>query len=399
MKIEQSAVALQSQHASASLHYQQSTLRTWVGERRPDFEGQAPARNANAGVVVSLSAAARAAIEMGQARAQLRNSWQQQAAGVASASAGASNATNAIEQANDAVRNDPRLRLLIDMVEAITGRAVQIFDARQLQADSGSVSTAPKTATTAAGTPAAAAQPAGWGVEFDAREVVAESESTRVSAQGVVRTSDGKEIRFDLQLDMSREFVQESSVSVRAGDAVVRTDPLVINFGGSGAELTDTRFAFDLNADGKTENIAFVAGNSGFLALDKNGDGRINDGTELFGPGSGNGFTDLAKYDSDGNHWIDENDAVYSQLQVWQRDANGQDQLSSLAEKASVPCTWARLPVRFRSIPPPISRSGWCAAAACFCMSRVRPAACSRSICSRLSDPRDRPSCRLKIAR
>ncbi len=37
-------------------------------------------------------------------------------------------------------------------------------------------------------------------------------------------------------------------------------------------------------------NIAFATGNSGFLAFDKNADGMINDGSELFGPESGNGF-------------------------------------------------------------------------------------------------------------
>ena len=40
----------------------------------------------------------------------------------------------------------------------------------------------------------------------------------------------------------------------------------------------------------------------------------------------------MKQYDQDGNHWIDEGDAVYSQLRVWQRDASGKDQLTSLAQ-------------------------------------------------------------------
>ena len=71
---------------------------------------------------------------------------------------------------------------------------------------------------------------------------------------------------------------------------------------------------------------------SGFLVLDKNGDGRINDGSELFGPQSGSGFGELRAYDTDGNGWIDENDAIFDKLLVWSRDASGKDQLYKLKD-------------------------------------------------------------------
>jgi hypothetical protein len=324
MKITQSTVAMQSQHASALLSSQKTTLRAWVGNRRPDFEGHRSNQAASDGVRLSLSAAGKARAHLSELPARPTETTQ----------------TDAVAQSNDAVRNDPRMRLLMDMVEAITGQPVRVFDARELQAGTSAASvpaqasttTGSKQATTSAHTATAASSaPAGWGLEMDSHTVNAELETTQVIAQGVVQTADGQRINFSLQLQMSRAFVQTSSTSVRAGDAV-RQDPLVINFGGTGVELSNTQFAFDLNADGQKENIAFVAGGSGFLALDKNGDGQINDGTELFGPKSGNGFADLAQYDQDGNHWIDENDAVYSQLRVWQRDASGQDQLTSLAQ-------------------------------------------------------------------
>jgi len=319
MKIDQSIIAFQSQHASASLHTQESTLRAWVGKQRPDFEGQRT-RAAQQGVTVSVSSQA---LALARAQAQVQASAKP-AADVKQA--------DAVSQADEPVTNDPHLRMLMAMVEAITGRAVRVFDASELQANTSQVAAATPSATPTAAAPAAPAQqPAGWGLEVDTHEVVSESESTQVSAQGVVRTADGQQINFTLQLSMSRSFYQESSSSIRAGDAV-RKDPLVINFSGTGAQLTDSTFAFDLNADGKAENIAFATGGSGFLALDKNGDGQINNGQELFGPSSGNGFTDLAQYDQDGNQWIDENDAVYSQLRVWQRDASGQDRLTTLAQ-------------------------------------------------------------------
>ncbi len=53
----------------------------------------------------------------------------------------------------------------------------------------------------------------------------------------------------------------------------------------------------------------------------------------MFGTRSGNGFADLAKLDSDGNHWLDEADAGFNALRVWQHDASGQSQLSSLRDK------------------------------------------------------------------
>jgi len=323
MKIAQSDLTLQSQHASASLRTQQSTLRAWVGDKRPDFERDSPERRS--GVTVTLSEVARAA-----ARQDLRSQWRAMAQARGAGPAPEVQAGRAVEKSKDAARNDPRLSMLIEMVENITGRAVQVFDASELQADAPALQAVPAASATAS--PSPAPQPAaGWGVEMDVHEVVAETETMQMQAQGVVRTADGLEIQFELKLEMSRQFVQETNISIREGDAV-RKDPLVINFGGKGAELTDTQFAFDLNADGQTENISFVAGGSGFLVLDKNRDGRVNDGGELFGPASGDGFADLAQYDQDGNQWIDENDAVYQQLQVWQRDAKGQDQLSTLAQ-------------------------------------------------------------------
>ncbi len=95
--------------------------------------------------------------------------------------------------------------------------------------------------------------------------------------------------------------------------------------------MTDQKFAFDLDADGTEDSISFVQG-AGFLTLDRNGDGIVNNGTELFGPNTGNGFDELQVYDEDGNHWIDENDSVYSQLKVWTKDADGNDVLRSLKE-------------------------------------------------------------------
>jgi hypothetical protein len=109
-------------------------------------------------------------------------------------------------------------------------------------------------------------------------------------------------------------------------------DPLVINLNGGNAELSDLYFEFDLNSDGEIETLHQTATGTGFLAFDKNQNGKIDDGSELFGPNSQNGFGELSHYDSDKNGWIDENDAIYSQLSFMDFDGNGQQPLRSIGE-------------------------------------------------------------------
>ena len=107
-------------------------------------------------------------------------------------------------------------------------------------------------------------------------------------------------------------------------------DPLVINLNSSSAHVSDQKFYFDL--DGKLDEISRLAAGSGFLALDKNGEGNINDGNELFGTKSKDGFADLATYDEDGNGWIDENDPIFDKLQIWTKDASGRDILCAIGK-------------------------------------------------------------------
>ena len=90
------------------------------------------------------------------------------------------------------------------------------------------------------------------------------------------------------------------------------------------------RFDFDLDSDGTREKLPLVSG-SGF-AFDRNANGRIDDGRELFGPASGDGFSELARLDDDANGWIDEADAAWSQLRVWRPDAAGKGSVRSLSE-------------------------------------------------------------------
>jgi hypothetical protein len=174
--------------------------------------------------------------------------------------------------------------------------------------------------------------PAGnFALSYSRSESFFESETTAFSARGVVNTKDGREIDFRLDLELHREFYSEENVSLQAGNALV--DPLVLDFDGNPAALTDTRFQFDLDGDGDQEAVPFLASDSAFLAFDRNGDGVINDGTELFGPTTGDGFRELAAYDEDGNNFIDEGDAIFNALSLYNKNGQGEDSLVSLRDR------------------------------------------------------------------
>ena len=162
---------------------------------------------------------------------------------------------------------------------------------------------------------------------------VGESESTTFASKGLVQTADGRNIDFNVEVSMSRAFM--SQIDTLEVQEYIKTDPLMINLDTNIGSVSDQKFFFDLDSDGDEEQISFAGKGSGFLALDKNGDGKINDGSELFGTCSGDGFKDLAAYDEDGNGWIDENDSVFSKLKVWTKDENGNDYLIDL-KKADV---------------------------------------------------------------
>ena len=150
-----------------------------------------------------------------------------------------------------------------------------------------------------------------------------EMEYTAFQSQGCVKTQDGREITFGIEVEMSRAFCEKYD-SVFVQDVPVTCDPLVFNLEGDIGKISDQKFLFDLNVDGTAEENSFTEQGSGFLALDKNKDGEINDGSELFGTKSGDGFKDLAEYDEDGNGWIDENDAIFDDLSIWTLNEAGE---------------------------------------------------------------------------
>ena len=124
-------------------------------------------------------------------------------------------------------------------------------------------------------------------------------------------------------------------------------DPLILDLDGDGIHTVSINdgVKFDHDGDGFKENSGWVSAQDGLLALDLNNDGKINNGSELFGDEmlltatnikAQDGFAALAQYDLDGNNKIDANDAVYDSLRVWvdsdQDGVTDAGELKTLAE-------------------------------------------------------------------
>lgn len=232
-------------------------------------------------------------------------------------------------KADEEAQKDPRIKLIESFVYQLTGKRIK-FKCEAPKIDQNFKVETPGITFVVRG--GGKQDGSGFGMVYEYQEIVTEQENVKFNSGGYVTTADGRTIAFNLEFEMSRSFYMQTNLSLRLGDAAKTVDPLVVVFGNGTPTLTSTKHAFDLTANGTAENISFATGNSGFLALDKNSDGIINDGTELFGPTSGNGFFELRQYDTDNNGWIDENDEVFGQLLLLTMTSDGEKTLFKLGD-------------------------------------------------------------------
>jgi DNA repair exonuclease SbcCD ATPase subunit len=112
------------------------------------------------------------------------------------------------------------------------------------------------------------------------------------------------------------------------------TSPIVLDLTGKGSISTVapqlSNAMFDLEGTGKKSKVGWIENGSGLLALDLNGNGKIDSGRELFGDATllksgakaSNGYLALAQHDLNKDGVIDNKDKIYSKLLVWV-DSNG----------------------------------------------------------------------------
>ena len=175
------------------------------------------------------------------------------------------------------------------------------------------------------------AQELGFRFTMDSSYTYHEYERSDVQFSGDIQLADGTAISINLHSSLEREVYIHESISLSFGTLPV--DPLVIAVEASDVGFSNQRIDFDLNADGSTDSIATLAAGSYFLSLDKNNNGRIDDGSEFFGPQSGQGFQELAALDQDHNGFIDAGDAIFSSLRLSTINTNGTQTHFTLADK------------------------------------------------------------------
>lgn len=155
-------------------------------------------------------------------------------------------------------------------------------------------------------------------LEFELRIEV----TTSASASARVGTGDD-----GTQVEVSASTERRVRVELRAKVQPPASDPLLVDLDGDGVYRTTgatNGTTFDVDADGTAEQTSWAGPGDAFLAWDRDGDGRIGDGGELFGDqhGAVDGIAELARHDENGDGLIDASDAIWDRLVLW-ADANG----------------------------------------------------------------------------
>jgi hypothetical protein len=127
---------------------------------------------------------------------------------------------------------------------------------------------------------------------------------------------------------MARHSMESYLALFNNAQTVRFRDPLVLDLDGDGIETTSVKAGayFDHDGNGFAEQTGWASSDDGLLVMDRNADGVINDGTELFGDQTvlqngqkaTDGFQALAELDTNADGAIDINDTAFAQLKIWQ---------------------------------------------------------------------------------
>lgn len=137
-------------------------------------------------------------------------------------------------------------------------------------------------------------------------------QAVEASFAGSVRLEDGSNYDFAFSFSL-----QESYASFRISQEAILQDPLILSTTGQSFQWTGASETFDFFSNGTTAKLPTLAAGQYYLSFDRNQDGRITQGKELFGPATGSGFSELAALDEDQDGFVDSSDSAWQQLSVW----------------------------------------------------------------------------------
>ncbi|OEZ91580.1 SdrD B-like domain-containing protein [Duganella phyllosphaerae] len=192
--------------------------------------------------------------------------------------------------------------------------------------------------------------PGKYYVEFNKAEVIFKGVNMSTWKWGVKNTGTNDTVDSDVAGDgqMLNNITKTDIITLTSGKNDMSWDaaitPIAIDLNGDGIHTIareDMAGSFDLLGTGKAIQTGWLSGDDGFLAIDGNHNGRIDDISELFGGmGKGDGFAKLASFDSNGDGVVDGLDRDFASLLIWQ-DANsdgktGAGELVSLAQAGVV---------------------------------------------------------------
>lgn len=148
--------------------------------------------------------------------------------------------------------------------------------------------------------------------------------------QGIFEFDDQEvSLNYNFSLSSERQSYSKVEMSVEA-----LKDPIIVQFGSQGLGEINGQRIFDINQDSRLDSLPVFSGDVGYLVHDTNDNMIADNGSELFGPKTGQGFTELAQLDSNKNGFIDAGDEQFEKLYLWQpsSEENQEEQWLSLKE-------------------------------------------------------------------
>ena len=158
-------------------------------------------------------------------------------------------------------------------------------------------------------------------------ERVVEQQSLSYQMQAQL-SIDKQKISVEYQLNLSSNYTRISSFK---SSAAALKDPLIIQFGNQSLGNIKNKVQFDVNNDSQMNKLPIFSGDVGYLVFDKNNNQKVDNGSELFGPNTGNGFAELAALDSNNNGFFDQQDQNFQRRRLQPPGRGGPGEILPLA--------------------------------------------------------------------